>query len=281
MGLYIRGQSCLWKDVYLNSPLQGPLQVLLVPLRREKRNHLVHSNLLIHLVFFFKAQVKILSNVQKYTLNKFSFNKRDLELLMYTFKTCPLQMAISWMKWQLKSSRPNRSRANGVAGSERAVTLTDECVFGAVGRDNGWESPWRRCIWSLGIHATSCPVSPDWSKWKGPARLFQGTYHVPGWQMQSPGKAAGPRLHLCRLLIETICAQFSFYFHWESRAYSARRVATGWLQDQTTAWLYSYKLRVNKVLLGSRCRAQLQRWVTSQFDLLITFWLAFRASRLQ
>lgn len=173
------------------------------------------------------------------------------------------------------------SKANGVAGNESPVTLTDECVFGAVGRDNWWESPWWRCIWSLGIHATSYPVPPDWSKGKGPARLFRGTYHVPAWQMQSPGKAAGPRLHLCRLLIETICVQFFFYFHRGRRAYSASRVATRWPQDQTTAWLYSYKLRVNKVVHGSRCRAQLQRWVTSQFVLLITFWLAFRASQLQ
>lgn len=118
-------------------------------------------------------------------------------------------------------------------------------------------------------------------KREGARPPIPGTYHVPLWQMQSPGKAAGPRLHLCRLLIETICVHFFFYFHREPRAYSAGRVATGWPQDQTTAWLYSYKLRVNKVLRGSRCRAQLQRWVTSQFVLLITFWLAFRASRLQ
>lgn len=193
----------------------------------------------------------------------------------------------SWIKWPLKSSHPNQFQSKLRQRKQRnSVTLTDECVFRAVGRGNGWESPWWRCIWSFGIHATPYPVSPDWSKGKGPACLFRGLSR-PAWQMQSPGKAAGPSF-ICAgyLLRRSVCSFapvffLSFHFHRDWRAYSVGSAAMWWPQDQTAARLYSYKWMVNKVLYRNRCRAQLQSWVTSEFVLLIPFWLAFQASRLQ
>lgn len=192
----------------------------------------------------------------------------------------------SWIKWPLKSSHPNQFQSQLRQRKQRSsVTLTDERAFRAVGRANGWESPWWRCIWSFGIHASPYPVSPDWSKGKGLARLFRGLSR-PAWQMQSPGKAAGPGF-ICAgyLLRRSVCSFtpvfFFFHFHWDWRAYSIGRAAMWWLRDQTAAQLYSYKRTVNKVLYRNRCWAQLQSWVTSEFVLLIPFCPAFQTSHLQ
>lgn len=119
----------------------------------------------------------------------------------------------SWIKWPLKSSHPNQFQSQLRQRKQRSsVTLTDERAFRAVGRGNRWESPWWRCIWSFGIHATPYPVSPDWSKGKGPACLFRGLSR-PVWQMQSPGKAAGPGF-ICAgyLLRRSVCSFTPVFF---------------------------------------------------------------------
>lgn len=141
-----------------------------------------------------------------------------------------------------------------------------------LGGGNRWESPWWRCIWSFRMHAT--PPRLTWLIKREGARLpILGLSH-PAWQMQSPEKAAGPGC-ICAgyLLRRSVHSFITVFFLFPLGIESRFSQQSGGVMTTRTNKSPALQLRIKGQ--QTPLQKQLQSRVTSEFVLLITFWLAF------